>query len=422
MVVRAQQGQVGQIGRTTVGLPLLHVVAVGEEDMGAARKDAMAIAAEHLSALGRGGVALRPALVHGVALGVVEGHDHLSVTGQAPGHVRADQPGVLELAGQLRVRIAQDLEGHMGHHQGRPRGSRRSRRGQRHEGVGQALVEAGLAVRAHRLDPGLEHGTHRGVGDRRQLGHDGARAVVEAQGALLLVRSIRRPGRQLLGTHQRPEVLEGEIAGGLGPLGLGLGGRHRDHRTDLVEVEATRGQAGGQVRKIAHTFSHLGIGPRRGVRDPQMLGQPGAQRGPTGGPPVLAALQLGTDRGQHGVLGAADPKGPGRQPHQLGSLEPSHVGHSQRADGLEPLRRSVTTRLRHRRENGRPSLLRPRYSGRCVENCRRVRPSAKPVGEAGLRSRSAKRDVRGGEVQALSAPRPSVGAPPTKTTGWPAPS
>ncbi len=53
-----------------------------------ARKDAVAITTPDLAPLGGRGQALGPPLVHGVANLVVEGHDHFSVTDQAPGHVR----------------------------------------------------------------------------------------------------------------------------------------------------------------------------------------------------------------------------------------------------------------------------------------------------------------------------------------------
>ena len=49
------------------------------------------------------------------------------------------------------------------------------------------------------------------------------------------------------------------------------------------------------MRQVAHLLGHLGIGPSGGVGDTEMLDQPGHERRPPRGPPLLAPVQFAAD-------------------------------------------------------------------------------------------------------------------------------
>ena len=98
----------------------------GEGGVGTAREPALSVPADHLSSLGSGREAPGPALVHGVAQRIVDGHHHGGVTGDALDRFDVDQAVVLELGRQLALvpgLIDQVLQGHVGHHEERVGGA-----------------------------------------------------------------------------------------------------------------------------------------------------------------------------------------------------------------------------------------------------------------------------------------------------------
>ena len=108
----------------------------------------------------------------------------------------------------------------------------------------------------------------------------------------------------MLGTHQRLEVLKGERPGRLGPLGLGLGRGHRQHRTHLVEVEAALGEPGGQVGQVAQRGRPPGRRPEPWRQRPRAVGPartratsprwPASPRAGPVRPPTRPARRLGS--------------------------------------------------------------------------------------------------------------------------------
>jgi hypothetical protein len=57
--------------------------------------------------------------------------------------------------------------------------------------------------------------------------------------------------------------------------------------------------------QVAQHLGHLVIGPGRGRRDPELVAQPGAQRGGAPVPPALAAVEFGTEQAERRIVAGA---------------------------------------------------------------------------------------------------------------------
>jgi hypothetical protein len=85
-------------------------MGIHERDVRATGKPAVAVSAHDLPALSRCRVPIGPALVHGVTDVVVDRQDHGRVARDAPDGVCADHSVPLELTGELRLVVEEDLE------------------------------------------------------------------------------------------------------------------------------------------------------------------------------------------------------------------------------------------------------------------------------------------------------------------------
>ena len=160
---------------------------------------------------------------------------------------------------------------------GRRTRARHSGADQLQEPVTESLVPWRLPVGRDLLGPGYETGPGLGIGIGRELCADCAEGVVEAQ---IVRRAARGPGRRRCGgAGDLGQLTERAHSGLVGELLIGVGGRHVDDRTHLVEGHVARTQRPHQVREVAGPLADACQCPRRSRRHPEALHRPGVGGG-----------------------------------------------------------------------------------------------------------------------------------------------
>jgi hypothetical protein len=115
VVVLTEQRQIGQVRGTSVRFPPPDVVRIHENGVGAAGEAAVAVTPNEFPTLRFGRKAVLSALVHRVAVVVIDSQDHGGITSDPANRVSADQPVAFEFTGEIGGFIEQDVQRHVGH-------------------------------------------------------------------------------------------------------------------------------------------------------------------------------------------------------------------------------------------------------------------------------------------------------------------
>ena len=135
---------------------------------------------------------------------------------------------------------------------------------------------------------------HLGVGDRGQLGHDGAQRIVEPNRSFVLrQRRSEARGGQSLRMHQVAQVPKRQFGGRLGPPASFCGRATPSTERTLSRLKRPAARSDAQMRQVIDLLRDLGVGPSRSIGDSEVLDQPCPQRRRAALSPVLATIQLG---------------------------------------------------------------------------------------------------------------------------------